>query len=203
MTNIKIDFKYLIIAALVVVILIMRGCEKPIEIPSEPIVITQHDTIWKHTRDTIIKKVNIVKIIHPKEPVFLPGDNIDTCKTKFNNLAKEYTAQLVYCDTIKLDSIGTITVVDTISYNKLKNRKYIKDYKIPLVTKTVTIIKKADPQKQFFIGGNLFGDRSRLQFLSPGVLYKDKKDRVFQANIGVNFDGQLIYGAGTYWKLNF
>lgn len=204
MANIKFDLKYIVIGILALIILFMRGCETPV-IPQEPTVITKYDTIWKQTHDTIIKKVNVVTIryTHPKEPQFQPGDNIDTCKARFNKIAKEYTAEVIYCDTIKLDSIGTITVIDTVSYNKLKARKYIKNYQIPLITKTITIIKKPDPQKQFFIGGNLFGDKTSLQFLSPGVIYMDKKARVYQANIGVNFDGQIIYGAGTYWKLNF
>jgi hypothetical protein len=181
----------------------MRACDKPIDIENEPIVLTKYDTVWKHTHDTIIKKVNVVKIIHPKEPVFLAGDNIDTCKARFNKLAKEYTAKLVYCDTIKLDSIGIITVVDTVSYNKIKDRKYIRNYKIPLVTKTTTIIKQPDPKRQLYIGGNLFGDTNKLQSISPGIIYKDKKDRIFQVNVGVNFDGQIVYGVGTYWKIKF
>jgi hypothetical protein len=53
-----------------------------------------------------------------------------------------------------------------------------------------------------YIGGNLFGDRRTLQSFTPGVLYKDRKDRVYQANVGVNFDGTLIFGLGTYWKIN-
>jgi hypothetical protein len=203
MNNIKIDFKYIIIAVLVSIILVMKACDNHIETIDEPIVLTKYDTVWKHTHDTIIKKVNVVKIIHPKEPVFLPGDNIDTCKSRFNELAKEYTAKLVYCDTIKLDSIGIITVVDTVSYNKIKDRKYIRNYKIPLVTKTTTIIKPTDPKRQLYFGGNLFGNNRNLQSISPGIIYKDKKDRIFQANVGLNFDGQIIYGIGTYWKIKF
>lgn len=203
MNNIKIDFKYIVIIVLASIILVMRACDKPIDIENEPIVLTKYDTIWKHTHDTIIKKVNVVKIIHPKEPVFLVGDNVDTCKARFNKLAKEYTAKLVYCDTIKLDSIGIITVVDTVSYNKIKDRKYIRNYKIPIVTKTTTIIKQPDPRRQLYIGGNLFGDTNKLQSISPGIIYKDKKDRIFQVNVGVNFDGQIVYGVGTYWKIKF
>ena len=37
---------------------------------------------------------------------------------------------------------------------------------------------------------------------TPGLLYKDRKDRIFQANVGVNFDGTLTFGVGTYWKIN-
>jgi len=144
-----------------------------------------------------------VEYIKPEGPEYTPGEHIDTCTARFNYLLKQHSAIRTYKDTIALDSLGTITVIDTVWLNKLKERTYIKNYKIPLVTKTTTIIKQPDPKRQFFIGGNLFGDTNKLQSISPGVIYKDKKDRVYQANIGVNFDGQIIYGVGTYWKLNF
>lgn len=199
----KFDYKYIVIIILVVIIILMRGCESTF-IPKEPIVITKYDTIWKETHDTIIKKVNItdIRYVPVKGPEYIPTDNIDTCKTRFRNLLKEYITQTTYKDTIKLDSLGTITVIDTVWRNKLKERTYIKNYRIPLVTKTVTIIKQPDPKRQLYIGGNLFGDRRALQIFTPGLLYKDRKDRIFQANVGVNFDGGLIFGVGTYWKIN-
>ena len=49
----KINFTYIIIAVLVIIILLQRGCDgKTI---SEPIVVTKYDTIWKETHDTITK----------------------------------------------------------------------------------------------------------------------------------------------------
>jgi len=198
----KINFTYIIIAVLVIIILLQRGCSgKTI---SEPIVVTKYDTVWKETHDTITKEVEVVKIqyVKPEGPQYTPGEHIDTCRARFNYLLKQHTARRTYKDTIKLDSLGTITVIDTVWLNKLSKRIYIKDYKIPLVTKTTTIIKQQDPKRQLYIGGNLFGDKTTLQSFTPGLIYKDRKDRVYQANIGVNFDGTLIFGVGTYWKIN-
>jgi hypothetical protein len=198
----KFDLKYIVIGVLVIIILLQRGCSgKTI---SEPTVITKYDTIWKKTHDTITKEVEVVKIkyVKPEGPEYTPGEHIDTCRARFNYLLKQHTARRTYKDTIKLDSLGTITVIDTVWLNKLSKRTYIKDYNIPLVTKTITIIKQQDPKRQLYIGGNLFGDKTTLQSFTPGVLYKDRKDRVYQANVGVNFDGTLIFGVGTYWKIN-
>jgi len=198
----KFDLKYIVIGVLVIIILLQRGCSgKTI---SEPVVITKYDTIWKKTHDTITKEVKVVKIeyVKPEGPQYTPGEHIDTCRARFNYLLKQHTARRTYKDTIKLDSLGTITVIDTVWLNKLGKRTYIKDYKIPLVTKTTTIIKQQDPKRQLYIGGNLFGDKTTLQSFAPGLIYKDRKDRVYQANVGVNFDGTLIFGVGTYWKIN-
>ena len=189
----KFDYKYIVIIILAIIIILMRSCESTI-VPKEPVVITKYDTIWKKTIDTIIKKVTVDKIQYvPFEKIIFA--NVEECM-------KEYNRRTTYKDTIALDSLGTITVIDTVFQNSLKERTYIKNYKIPLVTKTTTIIKQADPKRQLYIGGNLFGDRRTLQSFTPGVLYKDRKDRVYQANVGVNFDGTLIFGVGTYWKIN-
>jgi hypothetical protein len=183
----------------------MRACDTTVDIPNEPIVLTKYDTIWKHTHDTIIKKVKVVKVeyIKPEGPEYTPGEHIDTCAARFNYLLKQHSAIRTYKDTIALDSLGTITVIDTVWLNKLKKRTYIKNYKIPSVTKTTTIIKQQDPKRQLYFGGNLFGDNRNLQSISPGIIYKDKKDRIFQANVGLSFNGQVIYGIGTYWKIKF
>ena len=189
----KLDLKYIVIIILVAIIILMRSCESTI-IPKEPIVITKYDTIWKKTHDTIIKKVTVDKVKYvPFEKIIFA--NVEACM-------KEYNRQTTYKDTIALDSIGTITVIDTVFQNQLKERTIIKDYKIPLVTKTITIIKQPDPKRQLYIGGNLFGDERTLQSIAPGLIYKDRKDRIFQANVGVDFDGTLTFGVGTYWKIN-
>jgi hypothetical protein len=189
----KFDYKYILIIILIVIIILMRGCNSKF-IPKDPIITTQYDTVFKETHDTVFKKVTVtdVKYITQDIPIFT---DIDSCN-------KQYNRQTTYKDTIKLDSLGVITVIDTVYQNKLKERTIFKNYKIPLVTKTITIIKQPDPKRQLYIGGNLFGDKTSIQLFTPGLLYKDRKDRIYQANVGVNFDGSLTYGAGMYWKIN-
>ena len=196
----KINFTYIVIAVLAVIILLQRSCNN--NVVTEGSVTTKYDTIWKVKHDTIIKEVAVTHVGHknpPKGPEYTPGENIDTCRARFNHLLKQHTLQRVYTDTIKLDTLGTITVIDTVWLNKLGKRTKIFNYKIPIVTKTIT--KPADPVRQLYIGGNMFGDKSQLQLITPGILYKTKKDHIYQANIGVNFDGSITYGLGAYWKI--
>lgn len=202
LTKLK-DNSYIIIISLVIIFLLQRSCNGKY-VSKDPVVITKTDTIWKETHDTIVKEVQVVKreYIKPKEPQYTPGENIDTCRARFSYLLKQHIARTTYKDTIMLDSLGTITVIDTVWLNKLSKRTYIKDYKIPLVTKTTTIIKQPDPKRQLYIGGNLFGDKTQLQLFAPGLLYKDRKDRIFQANAGFNFNGTITVGLGAYWKID-
>lgn len=202
LTKLK-DNSYFIIIVLVIIFLLQRSCNGKY-VSKDPVVITKTDTIWKETHDTIIKEVEGIKTedIKPEGPEYTPGENIDTCRARFNYLLKQHIVRTTYKDTIMLDSLGTITVIDTVWLNKLSKRTYVKDYKIPLVTKTTTIIKQPDPKRQLYIGGNLFGDKTQLQLFTPGLLYKDRKDRIFQANAGFNFNGTITVGLGAYWKID-
>jgi hypothetical protein len=200
----KNKISYLIIIFLVIVIFLQKSCSGSSIIKSTPQISVKIDTVYKHITDTIIKTVKIKSIVYkkPDGPKYYPGENIDTCKQRFQNLLKEHIAKKVYKDTLNLDNLGTITVIDTVWINKLYGKRtYIQDIKIPTVTKTVTITNTEEPKRQLYIGGNLFGNQNSLQFITPGLLYKDRKDRIYQANVGVNFDGTLTYGIGVYYKI--
>ena len=196
----KTNITYWLIAILIGIILLQRGCASNANksLVKETVKL---DTVWRETKDTVFKTVKIIntKYIPLKEDKYTVSNDCDSCKTRFENLLKDHLVRTVYADTIKLDSLGTIVVKDTVWLNKLYGkREYIKDYKIPFVTKTIT--KKEDPRRQMYIGGNTFIGTSGL--LTPGLIYKDRKDRVYQANIGVGFDGSINYGFGMYWKIN-
>ncbi len=191
---------YYLIASLVAIIILQRSCNNNMDIDDNKITV-KTDTVWKVIKDTVFKTVNAIKTeyIPIDKEEYKPGESIDTCKTRFNNLLKEHLVRTVYSDTLKLDSLGTVVIQDTVWLNKLYGkREYIKDYKIPFVTKTIT--KKEDPRRQMYIGGNSFIGGTGL--LTPGLIYKDRKDRVYQANVGVGFDGSINYGFGMYWKIN-
>lgn len=205
MQKIKPYLTLIVIGALLFIILLQRSCSGTSTEPSEPQVVVKIDTVYKHITDTVIKNVPVKSIVYvkPNGSEYTSGENIDTCRARFNYLLKQHIARRVYQDTLKLDSLGTIVVIDTVWLNKLGKRTKIYDYKIPFVTKTITITKEKDPVRQLYIGGNLFGNKNSLQLLTPGVLYKTKKDQIYQANVGINFDGTLTYGVGAYWKISF
>lgn len=191
---------YYLIVFLIAIILLQRSCNDfKIEQPKETI---KTDTIWKTTKDTVFKTVNVVKkeFIAIDKPEYKSTESIDTCKTRFNSLLKEHLVRTVYSDTLKLDSLGTVVIRDTVWLNKLHGkREYIKDYKIPFVTKT--IIKQEESKRQLYIGGNVYGNANSLQLITPGILYKNKKDQVYQVSVGLNMNGGITYGFGMYYKI--
>ena len=94
---------YIVIIALVIVIILMRSCDN---VDSKETKFVSTDTIYKETKDTITKNVKIfsVKYVPVRDTMFT---SVDTCN-------KEYNKQTVYRDTIKLDSIGDIKIIDTV-----------------------------------------------------------------------------------------
>jgi len=205
MKQIKSFFNLIVIGILIAIIVLQRSCNSPIIIDNKPEVIIQIDTVYKNVIDTVIKKVPVKTFVYikPKGPQYTQSSDIDTCNARFGYLLKQHIARRVYQDTLKIDSLGTVTVIDTVWLNKLGKRTYTTNIKIPTVTKTVVITKEKDPVRQFYVGGNLFGNKNALQLLTPGILYKTKKDQIYQANIGINFDGTFTYGVGAYWKISF
>lgn len=200
----KNKISYLLIIVLVIIIILQRSCTGTSIVNGEPQVSVKTDTVYKHITDTITKTVKVESIVYvkPDGPQYYSGETLDTCKQRFQNLLKEHIAKKVYKDTLKLDSIGTITIIDTVWINKLYGKRtYIQDIKVPTITKTVTITKTEEPKRQLYIGGNLFGDKTQLQLVTPGILYKTKKDHIYQVNLGVNFDGSITYGLGLYYKI--
>jgi hypothetical protein len=205
MQQIKSFFNLIIIGILITIIVLQRSCNNKTIIENKPEVVIQIDTVYKNVIDTVIKKVPVKSFVYvkPKGPQYTQSNDIDTCNARFSYLLKQHIARRVYQDTLKIDSLGIVTVIDTVWLNKLGKRIYTTNIKIPTVTKTVTITKEKDPVRQLYIGGNIFANKNSMQLITPGILYKTRKDQVYQANVGINFDGTFTYGIGAYWKISF
>ena len=203
MNNFKKYSTLIIIGILLLIILLQRSCTGDVVV-QEPTTVVKLDTVWKITHDTVIKKIRVtdIRYVKPTGPEYTPGTELDTCQKRFEKLLHSHIAKTTYKDTLVLDSLGTITVIDTVWMNKLSKRIYLKEYKIPFVTKTVTITKQADPKRQMYIGSNFFANKKTFASISPGIIYKDRKDRVYQANVDIDVDGVITYGLGLYWKIN-
>jgi hypothetical protein len=150
-------------------------------IPGKPVFIkAKTDTVW---RDSLI---------------FKPDTNYEGLLKQYIALGDSHFAKNIYKTNYELDSFGTATVADTVVANKLSGRLISYNLNIPI--KTITITKPAPPVKQFYIGGGLYGNPlTVIKSANLGVLYKDRKDRIFIASVG--FDGQPIYGFHSYWKI--
>jgi len=127
-------------------------------------------------------------------------------------LLHDYFAKNIYKDTLQLpDSLGTVSLIDTITQNKILGRTFNASVKQRIIKET-TIVKEL-PKTQVYYG--LMGGFNKLDVVSnigAGALIKTKKDKIYQLGIGVankvGSDGTTgslspFISGGVYWKIKF
>jgi len=196
---IKKNYLYLIIGILVLVIFLQRcDTDKPIT-PVPPTV--EIDTVWVKHDSLIYSKPKVITVIKGVPEIqYVPDTSYAKLVIQYKSLVDLCTAKNVYSDTLKIDSIGYVNVLDTISKNRIQGRRFKYDLKYPVVTKTITL--QAPPKTQVYIGGGLQGNQYNIvnQF-SAGLLLKTKKDQIYGVYIGINIDVKVQYVLQSYWKI--
>lgn len=171
--------------------------------PNDTLVV--HDTSWQ-VHDSIVEKTKVVykevRVDVMSKPEMLPDTNYAKLKEQYMALLQLYMNKLVYSDTIRVGTYGYIAVLDTINENKLKYRRTRDNYSIPIVKETKTITKYAPPTRNLFVGaGVLVNNALGIRGAEAGMILKTKKDQLYNIKASVDIDGNVMYGAGYYYKL--
>jgi hypothetical protein len=201
----KIDFKTIIIFGLVIVIFLLNMCSTEKSDDGRTVKIAGKTyTIIKHEVDTVVLPVNQIvyrdgKDIYREQIVYksVPS-NIDT-----NDIIKNYYSQLIYKDTLKLnDSLGYISIVDTIFNNSISNRKW-ESHVNKFIVKDITIVKEL-PKNQFFVGGFAgFNTQLKSIYLGPTIMLKNKKDNAINLGIAVGTGKEVLIQGSIYKIVKF
>lgn len=207
-TYLQKHFLSLIIVVLLVVILLQRcgGGVKP-EVPNSG---TKRDTsvlIINHIyKDTTRSKPVFIKgerdTILESSVQYLPSEDYNELYYQFNSLKESLLSKNIYKDSLKIDSLGYIKVVDTIQRNQIIGRSYITDLKIP--EKTITIVNTVfpKPKRQLYIGGGVESDNTAvIRQINAGLMYKNKQDQLYGLYGGLNTSGGWSVGIQSYWKI--
>jgi hypothetical protein len=167
----------------------------------------------KHEIDTIeVVKTKIVTkkgedIYHETIKEVIIPTIVDT-----QALLHDYFAKNIYKDTLQLpDSLGSVSLIDTITQNKILGRTFNASVKQRTIKET--LIVKELPKTQVYYG--LMGGFNKVDVVSnigAGALIKTKKDKIYQLGIGVankvGSDGTTgalspFISGGVYWKIKF
>jgi hypothetical protein len=208
------NFKNIAIVALIIFVLLQWFNPGGI-LPGKKVFIAgKAYEVIKHDIDTVdIVKTKIVTkkgedIYHEtivEKEVIIPAV-IDTAA-----LLKDYYSKVLYKDTLILpDSLGTVSVIDTITQNKILGRTFNANVKQRTIKETM-IVKELPKTKVFY---GLEGGFNKADFVSSvgaGVLINTKKDKIYQLGLGVtNQTTDGINGGftpyvrgGVYWKIKF
>lgn len=198
----KINPLVIIVFVLVGIIIVQRACNSPV-VKQAPVVTVKTDTVWIVRHDTvqgaprIDKQFVAGKQVRIMDTEWLPIDAIvDTARILRNYFAKNY-----YPYNIKT-AYGSLTILDTISQNKILSRTVINNLRIPEVTTTKTITIQAKPSLQVYLGGSLLGGKDNvLSGFGPDLLLKTKSDQIYQIGAYYTTEGKIAYRAGLMWKV--
>lgn len=158
--------------------------------------------VIKHEIDTVdIVKTKVVtkqgKDIYHDTTIFVQVPmNVDTLE-----IIKAYFAKNVFKDTLRLpDSLGYVTVQDTISQNKIAARQYFASVKQRTIKET-TIVKELPKTKIFWGVGAGFDKPDFIHHVDVNLLINTKCDRLYNIGAGVDINKVLFINASIYWKI--
>ncbi len=195
-----------IIIVAVILFFLLRGCNSTIK----ETVRTIHDTSYV-VHDSVIYRdigrilTKTIKIpIEQIPPALIPSEHPDILAKQYGQLLTAHTNKHIYLDTLKIDSMGWIVIIDTVQYNILQSRKFnyhIKERQI----NTITTITRETPKKNMvFIGLEAGFTQSQFQSANIGLLLVNRKDNIIGIGVGYNLPLKTtIYSAKYYTKLHF
>ena len=194
---------YLLVAVLIVIILLQRcgGIMVPLpQTKTDTVVETKYQRIIEYGHSKPIYVKGIRDTIIETEIEYILSDDDYGIAERLDTLIQLYSMKNIYLDSIKVDTCGYIKLIDTVQQNKFLGRSFITNVTIPEKTITITNTIYPKPTRQFYIGGGISGNRaSPINSVNAGLLYKDRRDRIF--GIGASYDGQINYGIQSYWKI--
>jgi hypothetical protein len=201
MQFIKNNLLTLIILVLAVIIALQRCGGGS---PSEAVKVIR-DTTWVVKDSLIFSKPQVIKTIQVTSHDtiinhYVPDTNYQKLVVQYQEVVKELLAKNIQEDSINVNSYGFVKITDTIQKNVIVGRKSEVNVKCPIIRETYMM--PAQPVNQLYIGGGLSGSRvSLINSVKTGVLFKNKKDQIYGASIGLNTNGQVVYGVESFWKI--
>jgi hypothetical protein len=184
------NIQTLLVVVLAALLFLQRGCSSTPPVEPEVIteVVTQWDTI-KVTKKEYVPKY-IRKTVVEIDTFSVPIDTI--------SILKDYYAKYFYTDTIKIDTLGTIVINDTVTRNLISIRDVQSNIFIPTTTITNTIYLK---KRELFGGVSVSSSPTAIQNLNGELLFINKKRQAYGIGAGINNQFQPVYTVRMYWKI--
>ena len=171
--------------------------QKKVELPTQTKVIYKYITVVKTKK----VEVPVPKIEYKIVEVAGKPTALDTV-----SILQAYYPKNTFKDVLVLpEGQGRVTIVDTISHNRLASRKWVADVTPKVVKETVEV--PAPAIREYFLGPEASTNfRSINNWYSLNVLIKNKSNHIIKIGGGVNMrdgiDGpQPWMAAGFYFKI--
>ena len=190
------NIQTLLVVVLAALLFLQRGCSSTSPVEPEVIteVVTQWDTIRVAEKEYVPKYIR--KTVVEIDTFSVPIDTI--------SILKDYYAKYFYTDTIKIDTLGTIVINDTVTRNLISMRDVQSNIFIPTTTITnTTYLYKRELFWGVAVGGmiNPVQNESPINYVSGELMYVNKKRNVYGFGLGVDKDFFPIISGRLYWKI--
>jgi len=198
-----IDIKTILILLLIVALLLSRCShdKKPGEtvyIKGRPYQVLKHDIDTQYIpKEKIVFKTG--KDIYHEKPIYIKIPlSIDTIQ-----IINDYFAKNVYKDTLQLgDSLGMITVFDTIQKNNILNRTWHSTVNLMKI-KELLIVKET--RNQVYVGFDTrLNSTDIFNSVGADIGLKTKRDMFYNVAVGVSNSSTTLkpyLGFGMQWKI--
>lgn len=195
---------------LLILFLWNKGIFKP-AVPIEPQII--RDTTYVIGQAPAVQYTPPTVISIPPQSIpqqYTPDTSYKGLIRQYQEILQQLFAKNVTKDTLHLkDSAGrefaSVPLEDTVTANKIANRKWSYTYSLPVITNTV--IQPYKPKNQLYYGFELsspLGTTLGIQQAQIGLQLKNKKNDILKLSSGYNFySNSPIISLGYYQKLSF
>jgi len=190
--------KSTIITVLVVIIILLSKCSGEIGDVNldvnEPTVVIE--TITLTDTITVVEEKFV-----PKWRTKVIRDTVEVqnvLEVDTLSILKDYFEKYVYSDTIQIDSLGYITILDTLSQNRILYRKPTINIQIP--TKTITIVDEKN-EREFYAGLGVRTTMNRYTWMGLEGVIRTKKGNTFLIGFGTDNENNFSMGGSVHWKI--
>lgn len=164
--------------------------------PVEPKVVTKIDTVWKKVE--IEKEIYVpkwrTKVVTEYDTieVLIPQD-VDTL-----SILKDYYSEYRYIDTLFLDTLGFVTIIDTITQNTILRRDVGFDIQIPtkIINNTVYI-----NERELYAGIGARTNGSNISWMGLEGVYRTRKGNTLMIGVGTDNENKFSVGGGLHWRI--
>ena len=162
--------------------------DKPYEVvkqTTDTVTVVDTKLVFKKGK-TVYKKITVEKKIEVAAIV-------DTA-----SILKQYYSRVGYQDTLRLQE-GSVSVLDSITENRIFARRFFASIKPRLETKKDTVLVKEKPKTRAYYGPEAgFNTTNLVSHVGIGVLVKTKKDKAVYG-LGIGYSNQRVDKKNLVW----
>lgn len=180
-----------IMAVLVAIIILQRMCTGTSICDPETVEVTTVDTVWNDTTPREITVDVPYPVYKDTGSIRWREMDIDTME-----ILTEFFSRYYYQDTITDDSTFLCVIMDTVSQNMIRDRRFIFQDLSPRVISTTHVNLKK--KRKLFLGGMLGGSAASIA-AGGGLMYQTRRDHAYAYSYDAINKHHLIT---VYWKIS-